>query len=152
MSRKFQRKANTNCQFCQEPLYRRPIQITNSKYLVCGKCRGKANSNIATAKNKRDYQVYIEQWKQGLVSGMRGINAISLHIRRYLFEKYENACCKCGWSEINPTTGKIPLEVNHLDGDHENNLESNLELICPNCHSLTNSYRGLNKGHGRPRY
>jgi hypothetical protein len=58
-------------------------------------------------------------------------------------------CCKCGWHKINKTSGKIPLEINHIDGDSTNNVESNLELICPNCHSLTSTYRGLNKGHGR---
>lgn len=40
----------------------------------------------------------------------------------------------------------IPLELNHIDGDCHNHILSNLELLCPNCHSLTDTYRGKNKG------
>jgi len=39
----------------------------------------------------------------------------------------------------------IPLELHHKDGDRKNNQISNLELLCPNCHALTDNYRGKNK-------
>jgi hypothetical protein len=39
----------------------------------------------------------------------------------------------------------IPLELEHKDGNHENNQLSNLCLLCPNCHTLTPTYRGKNK-------
>ena len=97
------------------------------------------------------YIKYIDDWKNELVNGMRGKTSISRHIRKYLFEKYNNACARCGWSKINPHTNNIPLEIEHLDGNFQNNKEDNLILICPNCHSLTSTYRALNKGNGRPR-
>ena len=50
---------------------------------------------------------------------------------------------------MNPYTGKIPLEVDHIDGDYTNNNENNLTLLCPNCHSLTPTYKGANSGRGR---
>lgn len=105
------------------------------------------------AKNGNDtkYTRYIERWKQGLETGMRGKTSISKHIKRYLFEKYNNACMKCGWCKRNPYTNLIPLEVEHIDGNYLNNKEDNLYLLCPNCHSLTSTYRALNKGNGRPR-
>ena len=43
------------------------------------------------------------------------------------------------------------LQVNHIDGNYKNNREENLELLCPNCHSLTPNYRSLNRGKGRKR-
>lgn len=43
----------------------------------------------------------------------------------------------------------ITLELDHIDGDHENNSEYNLKLLCPNCHSQTSTYKGKNKGNGR---
>ena len=39
----------------------------------------------------------------------------------------------------------IPLELHHKDGDNTNNELDNLELLCPNCHALTDNYRGRNK-------
>lgn len=36
----------------------------------------------------------------------------------------------------------IPLELHHIDGNHENNNLDNIQLLCPNCHSLTDNYRG----------
>lgn len=39
----------------------------------------------------------------------------------------------------------LPLEVDHIDGDWRNNLADNLRLLCPNCHSTTDTYRGRGK-------
>lgn len=50
---------------------------------------------------------------------------------------------------MNPFTNTLPLEIDHIDGNSENNSEENLRLICPNCHSLTETYRGANRGNGR---
>lgn len=36
----------------------------------------------------------------------------------------------------------LPLEVDHVDGDWRNNQPENLRLLCPNCHSSTDTYRG----------
>ena len=79
---------------------------------------------------------------------MRG-EGVSSHIRRYLFEKNNYKCEKCGWSERNQYTGKIPLTIHHIDGNHRNQNEANLQLLCPNCHSLTECYGSRNKGNGR---
>jgi len=40
----------------------------------------------------------------------------------------------------------IPIEIDHIDGDPENNVPENLRLICPNCHAQTNTYKGRNIG------
>jgi len=39
----------------------------------------------------------------------------------------------------------MPLELHHKDGDRKNNRLENLALLCPNCHSQTDNYRGKNK-------
>ena len=54
----------------------------------------------------------------------------------------EHKCECCGlttWLD-----GPIPLELHHKDGDHKHNVLENYELLCPNCHALTDSYRGKN--------
>ena len=59
-------------------------------------------------------------------------------------EKQEEKCSKCGWSEKNPVSKTVCLDLHHKDGDAHNNKLSNVELICPNCHSLTNTYKRVN--------
>ena len=39
----------------------------------------------------------------------------------------------------------IPLELHHINGNNSDNRLENLRLLCPNCHALTDSYRGKNK-------
>lgn len=63
------------------------------------------------------YNEYIKRWKNGEENGKKGEYSISNHIRRYLYEKYENKCSLCGWNKINQYTNKIPLEIEHIDGD-----------------------------------
>lgn len=96
-----------------------------------------------------EYKIYIAEWKKGLKNGMRGQYQLSMHIKTYLLKKYNNKCSKCGWGEVNSYTQKIPLEIEHIDGNYENNSEENLTVLCPNCHSLTSTYKGANLNHGR---
>lgn len=69
--------------------------------------------------------------------------------KKYLINKHGAKCMKCGWCERNEFSGNIPIELEHRDGNSENNSLDNLELLCPNCHSLTPTYRTLNIGKGR---
>jgi HNH endonuclease len=71
-------------------------------------------------------------------------------LRRYLIHRFGERCSRCGWKERHPKTGRIPVEVEHIDGDWSNNAPENLTLLCPNCHSLTPTFRALNRGRGRP--
>ncbi len=107
-----------------------------------------AERSIYTHNQK--HKEYIKRWKSGNESGGRkeGYGVVSNHVRRYIFEKYESKCAKCGWSEVNKFTNTIPLEIEHIDGNPENHLESNLILLCPNCHSLTAGHSS-NKENGR---
>lgn len=125
-----------------------------TKCVNCGiltkRTKDKYCSNKCQA-NER-YANYITRWKAGLETGNKGIatKLVSSHLRRYLFEKYNSKCSECGWNKIHPITKVVPLEVDHIDGNAENNIEENLRLLCPNCHALTSTFRNLNKGKGRP--
>jgi len=64
--------------------------------------------------------------------------------RNYLLEEANWKCPLCGWDTPHPKTGKPPLEVDHIDGNRRNNSRENLQVLCPNCHSLTSTYRRYN--------
>lgn len=56
----------------------------------------------------------------------------------------------CSVCKIENWNGKkITLEVDHISGNSDNNMPENLRLLCPNCHSQTETYKGKNKGNGR---
>ena len=119
---------------------------------VCGKqdrFTGKLCSQKCVNDKKRNEK--IQEWLNGQNDGRRGKTATAYWIKTYLIETRGEQCEYCGWSERNPHTGKIPIELSHKNGDFTDNRIENLELICPNCHSLTESYKGANKKSGRPR-
>ena len=63
--------------------------------------------------------------------------------KKILAEGYkEHRCECCGLTEW--LGEPIPLELHHKDGDRNHNEISNYELLCPNCHAKTESYRGKN--------
>lgn len=104
-----------------------------------------------TCRKNHTYEKYINNWKNGNENGQKGIKikAISDHLRRYILEKFNYSCSACGWTGINQKSKKYVLQVDHIDGNSNNNNEDNLTLLCPNCHSLTPTYGGLNVGNGR---
>ena len=97
------------------------------------------------------YNNYITEWLAGKNDGS-GHSGCSMRIRRWLFEKHNRKCSKCGWSEINQHTKTLPLEVEHINGNPYDNRPENLDLLCPNCHAMTATYRGANRGNGKRSY
>lgn len=95
-------------------------------------------------------KAFIESWLAGKEDGVSGNSGTNVRIKRHLLAERGNKCEECGWNEINPHTGKVPVQLEHRDGDWKNNAVDNLLLLCPNCHSLTSTYGGANVGKGRP--
>jgi 5-methylcytosine-specific restriction endonuclease McrA len=53
-------------------------------------------------------------------------------------------CEECGWHKIS-NDGRLPLELDHINGDSRDNRLENLRVLCPNCHSLKPTHRGRNR-------
>jgi hypothetical protein len=122
--------------------------------MVCLNCQGELKEgkfycSVSCNQQYRKKQ-YIERWLAGNEDGMRGEDSLSTIIREYMLIESQYKCSKCGWNEVNPHTNKVPLEIDHIDGDWRNNAKTNLQVLCPNCHALTATYKGANKG-GRDR-
>lgn len=57
-------------------------------------------------------------------------------------------CELCGWAARAPD-GRVPVELDHINGDRNDNRLENLRILCPNCHSLQPTHRGLNQARRR---
>lgn len=53
------------------------------------------------------------------------------------------ACEECGWCKMSDD-GRVPLELDHVNGNNKDNRIENLRILCPNCHSLKPTHRGSN--------
>lgn len=93
---------------------------------------------------------FIKDWLGGKIKGtVNGL--VSTLVKQYFLEKFNNQCQRCGWGEVNRHTGKVPLQLHHKDGDHDKDTVEDFELLCPNCHALTDTWGARNKGKGRLR-
>ena len=112
---------------------RKAIQELNldvSHFTGQGHLRGKTHSYT-----KRPLSDYTE----------KGVPIQSNQLRIRLIKEgvFQPRCNNCGGTHW--MGQDIPLELEHKDGNHHNNCLDNLELLCPNCHAQTSTYRGKNK-------
>src|SRR5438105_4766609 len=125
-------RERTTCVGCDQPIAR-----TSSKF-----CSNQCQRTF-------EHLQFVERWLGGEVV-RASAGGVSRHIRRYLLAEAGEACPRCGWCERHPLTGQVPLEVDHMNGNYADNRRENVRLLCPNCHALTSTFRGLNRGNGRP--
>ena len=146
----YDQRLNTYCSHSCSAKDLNKLRIVTTK---CLRCEGDTTStfNMYCSKECRsvyNYERYVSRWKDGLETGTNKYE-ISAYLIKYIKNLKGEKCWVCGWNEVNPATNKIPVEIDHIDGNSQNNVEQNLRLLCPNCHSLTPTYRALNKGNGR---
>jgi len=81
-------------------------------------------------------------WQEILVKRLSGNRTESYLLRRALIESgVPYQCARCPLEGV--WNGKpIMLQVNHLNRDWLDDRKSNLEFICPNCHSQTEGWCG----------
>lgn len=66
-------------------------------------------------------------------------------LKKYLGEKHGEKCQDCGQNNIH-NNKPLVLQLDHIDGDSDNNNLSNLRLLCPNCHTQTDNFGSKGQG------
>lgn len=103
---------------------------------------GSARSSVKAMLDSKqiDYSHFLGKgWN---VKTVENVIISPITLKKKLLETRGNFCENCGnstWMNV-----PIPLEIHHKNGNYQDNTFDNLILLCPNCHALTDNYRGKN--------
>ncbi|MCL5733931.1 MAG: HNH endonuclease [Patescibacteria group bacterium] len=107
----------------------------------------------------KEYRLNIKHFKgKAWNKGLKGIGKFRVPLKNILVQESdyqsfklkkrlfaaklkEQKCEECGWAKFT-SDGYLPLELDHINGNHHDNRIENLRVLCPNCHSLKSTYRG----------
>ena len=151
------------CLNCKKEIYITKVDIEKTKK---GITSVRSNGKYCSNQCQGDYA-----WKEKKAKVLKyGIESLNLQsnasqdriLKQIIIEEFGRGktgrgCWRCGWEEANVYLGKarrhnrfmkntIPTQLNHIDGNPNNQSIDNLEIICPNCHSLTPFYGSRGKG------
>lgn len=144
---------NKGKNICELDMFKELVQSSKSFNEICERLKAQGYDNCSlTAVKKRieSNSISVEHlkgkaWQKDSFDYSRfvdGSKMTSAAAAKGLILKRGNVCESCGnfeWFGY-----PIPLEVHHKDGNKHNNDEDNLSLLCPNCHALTDNFRGRN--------
>lgn len=112
----------------------------------CGVTIPKGDTTLCSRKCKTEW--FVREWLAGMTEGHGKCGDLRSAVRAWILRRDGWKCSRCGWAECNPILGRPLLEIDHVDGNVWNSRPENLSTLCPNCHSLTPTYRVLNRGNG----
>ena len=116
-----------NCAYCKK---------------LCKKSSNKLNkycSNSCCSLDKRTQ--ILQEWLDGNYFNKKGVPPEVA--KKWISEQQNHKCLMCGISDWN--NKPITFQFDHIDGNPDNNTKENIRMICPNCHSKTETYGVKNK-------
>lgn len=133
-------------------------QCCSKHYSSCPAIKAKNSKSIKYAHaigkipgfNNEQRQKSIATKKKNAMNNFlkNGSNAANHTVKNFLKDLGVPECCsECGLKEWRGQL--LPLELDHINGKNFDNRIENLRLLCPNCHSLTDTWRGKNINSGK---
>lgn len=128
--------------FCSRKCANSRVFSAEARYKKSIALKGKPSKLLSPAK----FADKLEKYKKTIAKNLLEAPFESLgpeRKRRRVFAEQKYSCNRCKlstWLEY-----PITLELEHIDGNNQNNARENLEGLCPNCHSFTDTWRGRNK-------
>lgn len=117
--------------------------------LNCGKETINKQFCSHTCRMEYKNKIFIEDWQNGKTSGVNIDGSLKTQLRNYLLQVHDYKCESCGFSGTNQYTGNSILQIHHIDGNVYNDRPDNLQVLCPNCHALTENFGSRNKNSTR---
>jgi predicted nucleic acid-binding Zn ribbon protein len=130
------------CSHSCSAIYNNNLRKTNKSCLVCEAAVSTRHTFCSHACCK-EHQ-YINQTLPRIIKGLVSDRGT---LKKFLIRNHGYKCSQCHkgkWFKL-----RLPLELDHKDGNATTNLPSNLRLLCPNCHSITPTWKNKNRGNGR---
>jgi len=126
----------TQCQYCG-----REFKTPQSRGSHESRCKDNPNRiDLSGEKNPMYGKRGKNQWSEFDFSTVP-FNQLSQQKKKLrLLEESSYACSRCGFNTRRECGASI-LEIDHIDGNPDNNAEDNLRVLCPNCHALTPTFR-----------
>jgi len=117
--------------------------VQTKKYIALFELNTKHFKGKAWNKGLKRSDIFYYSLEQVLV---KDSSYQSCKLKKRLFSNNikKQKCEKCGWAKKSKD-GRLPLELDHINGDNRDNRIENLRILCPNCHSLEPTHRGRNK-------
>lgn len=121
-----------------------------------GKTKERKNCIVCSSKLNERSRLYCshtcqqeDRWQKtrSIIETSGNANLGRSTAKRYIAERDGYKCKECDCFEWNGK--RLSLILDHIDGNPYNWSVLNLRLLCPNCDSLTSTYKGRNKGNGR---
>lgn len=113
---------------------------------VSNTLKGRVSTQLSDEAKSNKIAKFVKTRKTNLFNNLITCDFITLSYekkKQRIYHEQSGQCNKCNNSTW--LDSSIPLELEHIDGNRKNNDRSNLELLCPNCHALTSTWRGRNK-------
>ena len=155
-------KCDYNCGNDAKFLLKNGKNCCSEKYQQCPELKRKNSVGVKKTSNRTDWYENLSSdakakmaWSKGIIITPNeevfvkdGCHSTAFVKKRIISSSLKDHKCEvCGITEWNGMV--LTLELDHINGSSNDHRLENLRFLCPNCHSLTETWRGRNTNSGK---